>query len=63
MNIYAKKKYGKGKIVSPLLFPDNYDINGKQITEYDSISLRGISDEARARDQLYEIKNIIKQVL
>ena len=50
-NIYAKKKYGKGKIVSPLLFPDNYDINGKQITEYDSISLRGISDEARARDQ------------
>ena len=50
-NIYAKKKYGNNKIKSSLLFPNNYDINGKQITEYDSISLRSVSEESRARDQ------------
>ena len=50
-NVYARKKYGSDKIVSSTLFPKNQDINGKPITEYDSISLRGISDEARARDQ------------
>ena len=50
-NIYARKKYGNDKIKSSTLFPNNYDIDGKPISEYDSISLRGISDEARARDQ------------
>ena len=50
-NVFARKKYGNDKIVSSTLFPKNVDINGKPITEYDSISLRGISDEARARDQ------------
>ena len=50
-NVFAKKKYGNDKIKSSTLFPKNVDINGKPITEYESISLRGISDEARARDQ------------
>ena len=50
-NIYAKKKYGNNKIRASTLFRDNYDINGNKITEYDSICLRGISDEARIRDQ------------
>jgi hypothetical protein len=50
-NIYAKKKYGNNKIKTSTLFKDNYDINGNKITEYDSICLRGISDEARTRDQ------------
>jgi len=50
-NIYARKKYGNNKIKTSTLFGNNYDINGNRITEYDSISLRGISDEARTRDQ------------
>ena len=50
-NVYARKKYGNDKIKSSTLFPKNNDINGKQITEYNSISLRGINDETRVRDQ------------
>ena len=50
-NIYARKKYGNDKIYCPSLFPNNKDINGNKIIEYTSFSLRGISDEARARDQ------------
>ena len=50
-NVYAREKYGNKKIKSSTLFPDNYDINGKQITEYDSICFRGISEEVRTRDQ------------
>jgi len=50
-NLYARKEYGKGKMKCPELFPDNVDINGKPIIKYDSISLRGISDETRLRDQ------------
>ena len=44
-NVYAREKYGNKKIKSSTLFPDNYDINGKQITEYDSICFRSISEE------------------
>ena len=50
-NIYARKEYGKGKIKSETLFPNNYDINGNLITEYDSFSLRAIPSQDRARDQ------------
>jgi hypothetical protein len=50
-NIYARKKYGNNKIKSATLFPDNVDINGRPITEYDSFSLREISEDTRTRDQ------------
>ena len=50
-NIYARKKYGNNKIKSETLFPNNYDIYGKQIIEYDSICLRSVSDEERSFDQ------------
>ena len=50
-NIYARKKYGNEKINSPTLLPNNKDINGNKITEYDSFSLRCVSEEARLRDQ------------
>ena len=50
-NVYAREKYGNNKIKSSTLFPNNYDINGKQITEYDSICFRSISEEVRTRDQ------------
>ena len=50
-NVYARDKYGNNKIKSSTLFPKNTDITGKPITEYDSISLRGINDETRVRDQ------------
>ena len=51
-NIYARKKYGNDKIKSDTLLPNNKDINGNPITEYDSISLRSISEESRLRDQI-----------
>ena len=49
-NIYAKQKYGKSKIQTDLL-KDNFDINGKLITSYKSLSLRNIYDEGRLRDE------------
>ena len=49
-HVFARKKYGKKKIESSTLFPNNKDIYGKPITEYDSISLRAITNEERARD-------------
>ena len=56
-NIYAKKKYGKGKIKSKVLLSNNFDKDGNPITEYDSISLRSISLLDRLRDQ-FSIKLI-----
>ena len=50
-NVYARKKYGNDKIKCATLLPNNRDINGNRITEYDSFSLRSISEEARVRDQ------------
>ena len=50
-NVYARKKYGNDKIKCATLLPNNRDINGNKITEYDSFSLRSISEEARVRDQ------------
>ena len=50
-NVYARKKYGNNKIKSATLLPNNKDINGNKITEYDSFSLRCVSEEARVRDQ------------
>ena len=50
-NVYARKKYGNGKMICPTLFPNNKDINGNKIIEYDSICLRSISEEGRTRDQ------------
>ena len=49
-NVFARKKYGKKKFKTSTLFPNNKDINGNLITEYDSFSLRAIPDEERARD-------------
>ena len=49
-NIFARKKYGNKKIKSSTLFPNNKDINGNPINEYDSISLRSIPNEERSRD-------------
>ena len=49
-HVFARKKYGKKKIKSSTLFPNNKDIFGNPITEYDSISLRAITNEERARD-------------
>ena len=49
-HVFARKKYGKKKIESSTLFPNNKDIYGNPITEYDSISLRAITNEERARD-------------
>ena len=48
--VYARKKYGKKKIKSATLFPNNKDINGNPITEYDSICIRAVSDDDRDRD-------------
>ena len=49
-NLSAKKKYGKQTFDYPIL-PDNYDIDGKLITKYKSISLRCVYEETRARDK------------
>ena len=49
-NIYAKKKYGKENIKSPL-FDDNYDINNNLINKYKSFSLRSVYDDERMRDE------------
>ena len=49
-HVFARKKYGKKKIKSSTLFPNNKDIFGNPITEYDSISLRAITNEERSRD-------------
>ena len=51
-NIYARKKYGKGKIKSNTLLPNNLDKDGNLITEYDSISLRSVHLLDRLRNQL-----------
>ena len=51
-NIYARKKYGKGKIKSNTLLPNNLDKDGNLITEYDSISLRSVHLIDRLNDQL-----------
>ena len=49
-HVFARKKYGKKKIKSSTLFPNNKDMYGNPIIEYDSISLRAIPDEERSRD-------------
>ena len=49
-NLLAKKKYGKATFDYPIL-PDNYDIDGKLISSYKSISLRSVYEETRARDK------------
>ena len=51
-NIYARKKYGKGKIISNTLFPGNFDKDGNSINEYDSISLRSVHLLDRLRDPI-----------
>ena len=48
-NLYARSDYGASKLEYPLM-DDNYDTNGILIDEYDSISLRSVSDEVRLRD-------------
>jgi len=50
-NIYFRNKYGKNKIKSDFLFPENYDINGNKINIYDSFSLKGVSDNNSIRDK------------
>jgi hypothetical protein len=51
-NIYARKKYGNGKIESNILFPNNFDKDGNLITKYDSFSLRSVSLLNKLRDQI-----------
>ena len=43
--VYARKKYGKKKMKSSTLFPNNKDINGNKITEYDTLCIRAVSDD------------------
>lgn len=50
-NLYARSNYGASKIEYPLL-PDNYDIEGKLIDKYDSITLRSVTDAERLNDGL-----------
>ena len=50
-NIYFRKKYGKNKIKSDYLFPENHDINGNKINVYDSFSLKAVSDTTSIRDK------------
>ena len=50
-NIYFRNKYGKNKIKSDFLFPENYDINGNKINVYDSFSLKAVSDTNSIRDK------------
>ena len=50
-NIYFRKKYGNKKIKSDFLFPENYDIDGNKINEYDSFSLKAVSDTNAIRDK------------
>ena len=50
-NIYFRKKYGNKKIKSDFLFPENYDIDGNKINEYDSFSLMAVSDTNAIRDK------------
>ena len=49
-NLLAKNKYGKNSFDYPIL-PDNYDIDGKLISSYKSLSLRSVYEETRARDK------------
>ena len=49
-NLIAKNKYGKNSFDYPIL-PDNYDIDGKLISSYKSLSLRSVYEETRARDK------------
>ena len=49
-NLYAKAKYGKSSINAEI-FKDNYDINGKLITEYKTLSLRCIYENNRLKDK------------
>ena len=57
-SVYARKKYGKKKMKSSILFPNNTDINGNPIKEYDSLCLRAVSDDDRDRDLF--INNLLK---
>ena len=50
--VEARKKYGKKKMKTSTLFPNNKDINGNPITEYDSLCIRAASDDDRERDLL-----------
>ena len=49
-NLLAKKKYGKEIFDYPII-PNNFDIDGKLISAYKSISLRCVYEETRARDK------------
>ena len=50
-NIYAREKYGKSTFETDIL-KNNYDINGKKITSYKSLTLRSVYDDTRLRDIL-----------
>ena len=49
-NLHAKKKYGKATVDAEL-FKGNYDINGKLITSYKSLSLRCVYENNRLKDK------------
>ena len=48
-NLYARKKYGKSTFETDIL-KNNYDINGKKITSYKSLTIRSVYDDTRLRD-------------
>ena len=50
-NVYAREQYGKSKIKTDLL-KRNYDINGKKINSYETLSIRSVYDDSRIRDIL-----------
>ncbi|MBO7079686.1 MAG: InlB B-repeat-containing protein, partial [Bacilli bacterium] len=60
--VHARKKYGKKKMKSSTLFPNNKDINGNPITEYDSLCIRAVSDDDRDRD-LFVNKILYNRIL
>ena len=49
-NLLAKKAYGKSSFDYPIL-ENNFDIDGNLIKSYNSISLRSVYEETRARDK------------
>ena len=61
-NLYARKKYGKGKVEGKIL-DDNYDVNGNLITNYKSFGIRCVYEQNRlkemfGRNLLYSRKDL-----
>jgi len=53
-NIYARKKYGNGKVEFPLIEDNPSIINGKNIDKYDSFGLRAVEYIDRYREPIVQ---------